>query len=63
MHGSIVERIKASGNAKELLTSHLEDDGDAGPFYEKLGFNYTGEILGRCDHVMRLDFSRDKQRS
>jgi diamine N-acetyltransferase len=52
----LVERIKASGNAKVLSTSHLKNDGDAGPFYQKLGFVYTGEMLGDIDHVMRMDF-------
>ncbi|TET45698.1 GNAT family N-acetyltransferase [candidate division TA06 bacterium] len=56
----LVERIKASGNAKELVTSHLKNDGDAGSFYQKLGFVYTGEILEGCDHLMRMDFLRDK---
>jgi len=56
---SLIDRIKASGNAKELVTSHLENDGDAGAFYQKLGFVYSGEILNGCDHVMRMEFSRD----
>jgi diamine N-acetyltransferase len=51
----LVERIKDSPNPKALLTSHLKGDGDAGSFYEKLGFSYTGEILGGCDYVMRMD--------
>ena len=52
----LIERIKNSPNPKALVTSHLKDDGDAGTFYEKLGFVYTGEILGGCDHVLRIDF-------
>ena len=32
----LIERIQASGNAKELLTSHLAEDGEAGRFYEIL---------------------------
>ena len=36
------------------MTSHLKDDGDAGSFYQKLGFEYTGEILGGYDHVMKM---------
>ena len=54
----LVERIKASGNAKELVTSHLKNDGGAGSFYQKLGFVYTGEILEGGDHLMRMDFLR-----
>lgn len=56
----LIERIKASGNAKELVTSHLKKDGSAGAFYQKLGFVYTGEILQDCDLVMRIDFSQDR---
>jgi diamine N-acetyltransferase len=52
----LIERIKNSPNPKVLMTSHLKGDGDAGTFYEKLGFVYTGEVLNGCDHVMRIDF-------
>jgi diamine N-acetyltransferase len=52
----LIERIKNSPNPKVLMTSHLKGDGDAGAFYEKLGFVYTGEILNGCDHVMRIVF-------
>ncbi len=52
----LIERIEASPSPKALVTSHLKDDGDAGSFYEKLGFSYTGEIMGGRDHVMRMDF-------
>ena len=56
----LIERIKASGNAKVLITSHLKNDDDAGAFYQKLGFVYTGEILNGGDHLMRVDFLQDK---
>ena len=52
----LIKRIKATGNAKELITSHLKNDGDSGPFYQKLGFAYTGEILNGSDHLMKIDF-------
>ena len=52
----LIERIKDSPNPKSLVTSHLKDDGDAGPFYEKLGFAYTGEMLGELDYVMKMEF-------
>lgn len=52
----LIKRIKNSPNPKALMTAHLKGDGDAGAFYEKLGFVYTGEILGGNDHVMRIDF-------
>ena len=51
----LIKRIKTSPNAKKLVTSHLKGEGDAGPFYQKLGFEYTGEILYGHDHVMELD--------
>jgi diamine N-acetyltransferase len=55
----LIERVEASGNAKQLVTSHLKNDDDAGPFFQKRGFVYTGEILNGCDHVMRMGFSGD----
>lgn len=53
----LIERIKASENARKLLTSHLKGDGDAGGFYQKLGFAYTGEVIGGIDYVMEIAFS------
>jgi len=53
----LIRRIKASPNPKALLTSHLKGDVDAGPFYQKFDFEYTGEIIGDGDHVMKLDLS------
>ncbi|MDA3874702.1 MAG: GNAT family N-acetyltransferase [Kiritimatiellae bacterium] len=52
----LIERIKEIGNSKILLTSHLSRDGNAGPFYQGLGFQYTGETLGKEDLMMKLDF-------
>lgn len=52
----LIKRIKATGNAKTLITSHLKNDGDAGPFYQKLGFAYTGEILDGSDYLMKINF-------
>ena len=51
----LIKRLKTSPNAKKLVTSHLKGDGDAGPFYLKLGFKYTGTIEHSVDHVMELD--------
>jgi diamine N-acetyltransferase len=55
----LIDRIKDSPNPKALVTSHLKNNGDAGAFYQKLGFAYTGEILDGCDYVMRIDLSRE----
>jgi diamine N-acetyltransferase len=52
----LIERIRASGNARRLLTSHLKGQGDAGGFYQKLGFVYTGEVIGGIDYVMEIAF-------
>lgn len=51
----LIKRITASPNAKKLVTSHLRGNGDAGSFYQKLGFKYTGQILHGHDHVMDID--------
>ena len=52
----LIERIRASGNARRLLTSHLKGEGNAGGFYEKLGFIYTGEVWDGIDYVMEMAF-------
>lgn len=52
----LVERIQQSGDGKVLLTSHLTGDGDAGKFYQKLGFEYTGELLGGVEPMMKMAF-------
>jgi diamine N-acetyltransferase len=50
----LVEYVKTRPKPTELLVSHVKDmPGNPGPFYQKLGFEYTGEE----DHgelVMRL---------
>jgi len=51
----LMERIKASPKATVLMTSHLNGDADAGTFYRKLGFEYTGEMLNEREHLMRKD--------
>ena len=54
----LIDRIQDSPGPKTLMTSHLKENVDAGTFYEKLGFAYTGEILGGCDLVLRMDLGR-----
>ena len=50
----LVEYVKTRPNAKELLVSHVQElPGNPGPFYQKLGFEYTGEVEGN-ELVMRL---------
>jgi len=38
----IINHVKSRPKAKELLLSHSKSDGNAGKFYEKFGFEYTG---------------------
>ena len=58
----LIDRIKASPKAKFLMTSHLKGDGDAGTFYRRLGFEYTGAMLDDRDHLMRIDISERDHR-
>ena len=53
----LIARIELCGNGKFLLTDHLEGDGNAGSFYVRHGFRYTGEVLHEGALVMRRDFS------
>ena len=41
----IFEHVKQRPNAKSILTSHSQEIGNAGSFYEKLGFKPTGKII------------------
>jgi diamine N-acetyltransferase len=50
----LIARIVATPTAEELITSHLDGPGDAGPFYLKVGFEYTGEMIGDGDRVMKM---------
>lgn len=52
----LIERIRRNGNPRILLTSHLKANASAGRFYQKLGFEYTGEDLGGGDLGMSLRF-------
>jgi diamine N-acetyltransferase len=56
--GLLIERIKASPNAKTLFTSHVKGDGDAGPFYLKLGFEYTRDAVDGNETLMEMDLQR-----
>ena len=52
----LIERILQTDNPKVLITSHLQEDGNAGRFYERLGFLYTGTRIGADELEMRLTF-------
>lgn len=53
--GLIVEYVRTLPNAAALYLSHIPGDGSAGPFYEKLGFVYTGEKDQTGELLMKLD--------
>ena len=39
----VMAHVRTRPGARELLTSCVPGEGSPGPFYEKLGFTYTGE--------------------
>ncbi len=39
----LIEHVRTRPHALTLLLSHGPGDGSAGPFYQKLGFSYTGK--------------------
>lgn len=41
----VINHLKTRPNAKEITLHHEQTQGNAGPFYEKLGFKLTGKIL------------------
>ncbi|MHA1239369.1 MAG: GNAT family N-acetyltransferase [Promethearchaeota archaeon] len=41
----VINHLKIRPNAKEITLHHEQTDGNAGEFYEKLGFKLTGKIL------------------
>jgi diamine N-acetyltransferase len=51
----IVDLVRASG-AAELLTSYHPGDGEPWPFYQRFGFEPTGDVLEE-EVVLRLDLS------
>lgn len=48
----LVAHVKTRPGATELLTSCVDAAGGPGPFYERLGFAYTG-VLDEGERVMR----------
>lgn len=41
----VINHLKTRPNAKEVTLHHAQTDGNAGLFYERLGFKLTGKIL------------------
>lgn len=51
---AVVEHARGVAGARELRLSHVDGvEGHPGPFYERLGFAYTGEVEDD-ERVMRL---------
>jgi diamine N-acetyltransferase len=50
----VVEHVRGLPGAKELITSVVPGEGSPGPFYQGLGFTFTGEVQ-HGEHVMRLE--------
>lgn len=50
----LIERLEAEGNPRVLLLTHLAGNSDAGSFYKRLGFSYTGNDSGNGDLEMAL---------
>ena len=50
----LIDHVRIQPDAKALFTSVVPGNGTPGPFYEKLGFVYTG-AEGDGELVMRLD--------
>lgn len=49
----VIEHVRGLPGAKELITSVVPGEGSPGPFYQRLGFEFTGEI-NEGEHVLRL---------
>jgi diamine N-acetyltransferase len=49
----VIEYAKSLPQARELMVSYAPGDGNPSPFYEKLGFVDTGEMMGE-EKVMKL---------
>ena len=50
----LIEETRTRRGKRSIVLSHAKHDGHAGPFYERLGFVYTGEEEDG-ELVMRLD--------
>ena len=50
----LVEHVRTRPNATQLLVSCVPGEGSPCPFYEHLGFEYTGEVE-HGEKVLRLD--------
>lgn len=51
----VIDYVKTCPGATTLFTSHVPNEGHAGPFYEKVGFVYTGDTDEDGELIMRYD--------
>ena len=51
----VIDHVKTLPGATELKTSYVAGEGNPSPFYYKLGFKETGEIL-EGEKVLKLSF-------
>lgn len=51
---AVIDHVRMLDGARELLTSVVPGEGSPGPFYQSLGFAFTGEV-SEGEHVMRLE--------
>jgi diamine N-acetyltransferase len=49
----VVAHVRGLPGAKQLLTSVVPGEGSPGPFYQRLGFEFTGEV-DEGEQVLRL---------
>lgn len=50
----VIDETRAQPGKRAIVLSHARHDGHAGPFYERLGFRYTGDE-DEGELVMRLE--------
>ena len=51
---ALISRLKRTANARVLLLSHVDGNDDAGRFFARQGFRYTGHRVGGQDREMQL---------
>lgn len=52
----VIDHVKNMPGATEFKTSYVPGEGSPAPFYYKLGFEETGEVM-EGENVLRLDLS------
>jgi diamine N-acetyltransferase len=52
----VIAHVKSRPDATALHTSHVPGAGNPGPFYESMGFGYTGEV-DEGELIMKLELT------